>query len=170
MYYYGYSKQYDFLRYSETLFIDALKTYEREDQPFLFFCWSPHYLIDKYGLEFVKEEETDLNIWELIIKATKDEKVDPKPGTKWPKTSIKIAYSKRLIEYEERFVRLLNAFKISNKDRNYMVFRMKDGNDALRVAAEWLNKPENHKMVLTWLLPRKEEREHFEKVGRSINY
>jgi glycine betaine/proline transport system substrate-binding protein len=152
---YGYSKKYDLIKFNESLFIRALARYEETNTPFLFFCYSPHYLFDKYDLKFVKEPETNTEIWKSILRAAEDKDRIPKNGTSWPQSPIRIAYSRTLIEREANFVNLLEKILVSTNDLNAMVSAVESGQPPREVVKKWIMQNQNEEIVLNWLLPSK---------------
>ena len=150
---YGFGEHYDPLVFDEVLLLNALRHYDETDQPFLFFCYTPHFVIDRFGATILPEEDSDPEIWRRIIDAVTRDQPLPDTGTAWPASDIAIAYSSRLTTQAPDFVRLLENFEVADETQNQWAYQIVvEGKSASDIASSWVR--ENEDQVLTWLLPR----------------
>lgn len=149
---YGFDADFDPLVFDEPLFVAALRQYNATQTPFLFYCYSPHFVIEGFEAIRVSEAPSDPALWDAIV-AAQDPTIDPpSDGTAWPDTQIKVAYSARIATRFPNLAHLLENFLVPDDILGQWTYRMViDDVPPEVIADEWVR--ENEEQVLRWLLP-----------------
>ncbi len=155
---YGYGALLDPLVFNEPLLLSALGKYDREDQPFLFFCYAPHIYEERFGARRIAEPPHDPTTWPRVLDAATGESDSEEfvqgevTSAAWPSTEIRVAYASRLIEERPNLVRLLDRFAPSpDTTAAWAYAAIVEGRSAEDIARDWV--ATNEDVVLDWALP-----------------
>ena len=147
---YGYGETFELLQIDEALANVALAEAAKQNQPYVFYCYTPHSMFALYDLVILDEPPYDAAGWQVV-----SQKDDPQWLEKsnvemaYPPTYIHIHYAKSLEETHPDAAALLSGVKLDSDAVAQMMFEVDEKKrDALEVAREWAQN--NSDRVASW--------------------
>lgn len=149
---FGIFDSYSPLLFGEKLLFRSLQRYSEEGQPFLFHCYSPNTVFDRYGAVFVDDGAFDAESWERIELVAQGRPVQRLDGSAWPSSPVSIAYANTLDSREAQFARFLRAFDPPQQAINEMTFEVVvNDRDPAELVQTWV--AQNADIVDEWVVP-----------------
>lgn len=148
---YGYDQVFELTEYEETIAYANLANATKAGEPWIGFCYSPHYIFVTQELHVLEEPAHDPATWE-IVQPTDDpawlEK--SKASTAWNGATLHLHYAKELEEAQPLVAQLFQNFKLEGDVLSAMGKALAvDGQSASDFAKEWV--AANEDIVLGWL-------------------
>lgn len=148
---YGYSETMDLIELDTPLNWAALDAAVKADQPYAFFCYTPHHVFALHDLVMLKEPPHNPDTWK-VIQPTDDADWLAKSNadSAWAPAYLYVHYSKSLETEQPMAARLLKNFKLNADIVGQLSYSMVvDKKSAELVAEEWVSK--NSDIVESWL-------------------
>lgn len=148
---YGYDQLFELTEYEETIAYANLANATTAGDPWIGFCYSPHYIFVTQDLTVLEEPAHDPATW-TIVQPTDDpdwlEKSEA--STAWNGATLHLHYAKELDETYPEVVTLFRNFQMEGDDLSAMGKALAvDNVDAGDFARQWV--AENEDTVLGWL-------------------
>ncbi len=148
---YGYDQIFELTEYEETIAYANLATATQAQEPWIGFCYNPHYIFVTQELTVLAEPAHDPATW-TIVQPTDDadwlEKSEA--STAWNGATLHLHYAKELQENFPQVAALFSAYEMQPDDLSAMGKALAvDGQDAGDFAREWV--AANEDRVLDWL-------------------
>ena len=148
---YGYDQTLDLVEMDETLAYANLFNAVEQDQPWVGFCYSPHYLFASLDMHVLEEPPYDESQWN-IIQPTDDPAWLEKASAPvaWEDASLHLYYAKSL---ENDYPEVASLFANMQLDADSVAAMIKsvaiDGENMTDFAQQWV--ADNQDRVLDWL-------------------
>ena len=149
---YGYDQTMETEVYDETVAYANLANAINADEPWIGFCYSPHYIFALHDLTVLQEPPYDASKWH-VIQPTDDPAWLEKSSAPvaWPPAQVHVAYRKALGREMPEVANLLRNMKLTTgeiSDMTYALVVDKKAPDAF--AKEWV--AEHESKVLEWIV------------------
>ncbi|WP_421707307.1 glycine betaine ABC transporter substrate-binding protein [Algihabitans sp.] len=148
---YGYDEVLDLQEYDGTVAWGALGTAVDAGEPWLGFCYDPHFIFVAYDLTFLEEPEHDPDTW-TIIQPTDDPAWLEKSqaSTAWKGATLHLHYAASIQDEFPEVAAMLDSYKMPSEALSEMGYALtlKDMDPAV-FARQWVD--ENEDVVLGWL-------------------
>ncbi|MEO0635449.1 MAG: glycine betaine ABC transporter substrate-binding protein [Pseudomonadota bacterium] len=149
---YGYTESYKPLLFGEKLLLRSLKKFQQEERPFIFHCYSPHYMFEDFDIQFVIEPEGFEDNWNSVQQASRGRPADLSGPAPWPDTDIVMAYVTDPNIFGPGIRGFLERFSIPSSEINQLTKQVLDGGKSPEEIAEsWV--AENEARLLEWAVP-----------------
>ena len=148
---YGYDQTMDLEEYDGTVAWGALGAAVDAKEPWIGFCYEPHFIFVAYELTYLEEPAHDPATW-TIVQPTDDpawlEK--SKASTAWKGATLHLHYASNVRENFPDVAAMFDAYKMPPEALSDMGYQLtlKDM-DAAVYARKWVD--ENQEVVLSWL-------------------
>jgi len=148
---YGYDQIFELTEYEETIAYANLANATTAGEPWIGFCYSPHYIFVTQDLTVLEEPPHDPATW-TIVQPTDDPDwlAKSEASTAWNGATLHLHYAKEL---EETYPEVAALFRAYNMDGDALSAMGKalaiDNMDAAEFARQWVS--ENEDRVLGWL-------------------
>ena len=148
---YGYDQTMDLKEYDGTVAWGELGTAAASDQPWMGFCYEPHFIFVAYDLVYLDEPEHDPETW-TIIQPTDDPQWLEKSSasTAWKGATLHLHYAASIRDEFPEVAAMLDAYEMPPEvlsEAGY-VLSVQD-QDVEEYARNWVD--ENQDVVLGWL-------------------
>ncbi|MCW1952427.1 MAG: amino acid-binding protein, partial [Octadecabacter sp.] len=148
---YGYDQIFELTEYEETIAYANLANATKANEPWIGFCYNPHYIFVTQELTVLEEPAHDPATW-TIVQPTDDpdwlEKSEA--STAWNGATLHLHYAAELAETYPQVAALFAAYELQPDDLSAMGKALAvDGQDAGEFAREWV--AANEETVLNWL-------------------
>lgn len=148
---YGYDTVFDLQQYDETLAYSNLANAINAKEPWVGFCYTPHYIFVAHDIVMLEEPPHDAESWN-VVQPTDDpawlEKSEA--GSAWNSATLHLHYAAALKESHPEVAALFDAFAIDGDSLSDMGLALSvNGQEAADYAAEWVAKHED--TVIDWL-------------------
>ncbi len=148
---YGYDQVFDLTEYEETIAYANLANATKAKEPWIGFCYNPHYIFVTQELTVLSEPAHDPATW-TIVQPTDDPDWLEKSqaSTAWNGATLHLHYAKMLEEKYPTVAALFAAYQMKPEDLSAMGKALAvDGQDPADFAASWV--AANEETVLNWL-------------------
>ncbi|MEM9784596.1 MAG: glycine betaine ABC transporter substrate-binding protein [Pseudomonadota bacterium] len=148
---YGYDQTMELTEFDETLAYANLANAIKAGEPWLGFCYSPHYIFVMHDLTVLEEPAHDPATWN-IVQPTDDANWLEKSSasTAWKGATLHLHYSKELEEKYPEVAALFSNYQIPGDALSAMGKALAvDDEDPEAFARQWV--AENEDIVLEWL-------------------
>lgn len=148
---YGYDQIFELTEYEETIAYANLANATKANEPWIGFCYSPHYIFVTQELHVLEEPAHDPATW-TIVQPTDDPDwlAKSEASTAWNGATLHLHYAKEL---EEKFPEVAQLFTNYQMDGSTLSAMGKalavDNQEAADFAKEWV--AANEDTVLGWL-------------------
>lgn len=148
---YGYDQIFELTEYEETIAYGNLANATIAQEPWIGFCYNPHYIFVTQDLTVLEEPAHDPDTW-TIVQPTDDpdwlEKSEA--STAWNGATLHLHYARELEETYPEVAALFTAYQMQPDDLSAMGKALAvDGVDAADFARQWVDANEDR--VLGWL-------------------
>ena len=148
---YGYDQTFELTEFDEAVAYANLDTAITAGDPWVGFCYTPHYVFALHDVQVLDEPPHDPAMWN--VKQPTD---DPnwlevsEAGVAWDSAYLHLHYSKSLETDFPEVARLLANMSLTTDQVSAMTFALViDGKEPLAYAEEWV--AENEDAVLGWI-------------------
>jgi glycine betaine/proline transport system substrate-binding protein len=148
---YGYDQVFELTEYEETIAYANLANATKAEEPWIGFCYNPHYIFVTQELTVLEEPAHDPATW-TIVQPTDDPDWLSKSqaSTAWNGATLHLHYAKALEEKYPTVAALFAAYQMQPDDLSAMGKALAvDGQDPAEFAAGWV--AANEETVLNWL-------------------
>lgn len=148
---YGYDQVFELTEYEETIAYANLANATKAEEPWIGFCYNPHYIFVTQELTVLEEPAHDPATW-TIVQPTDDPDWLSKSqaSTAWNGATLHLHYAKMLEEKYPTVAALFAAYQMQPDDLSAMGKALAvDGQDPAEFAAGWV--AANEETVLNWL-------------------
>ena len=148
---YGYDATTELTEFDETLAYANLANAIEAGEPWIGFCYSPHYIFVMHDLTVLEEPAHDPETWN-IVQPTDDANwlEKSKASTAWKGATLHLHYAKELQESYPEVAALFEAYDMPAEALSAMGKALAvDGEDPATFARAWA--AENEDLVLNWL-------------------
>ncbi|MBV6658280.1 MAG: amino acid-binding protein [Devosiaceae bacterium] len=148
---YGYDAVMDLQEYDGSVAWGALGTAVAAEEPWIGFCYDPHFIFVAYDLTILDEPAHDPDTW-TIIQPTDDPAwlENSEASTAWKGATLHLHYAANIRENFPEVAAMLDAYQMPSAALSDMGFALSvQGEDAADYAARWV--AENEDVVLEWL-------------------
>lgn len=148
---YGYDQVMDLQEYDGSVAWGALGTAVAAEEPWIGFCYDPHFIFVAYDLTILEEPEHDPDTW-TIIQPTDDPAwlENSEASTAWKGATLHLHYAASIRADFPEVAAMLDAYQMPSAALSDMGFALSvQGEDAGDYAARWV--AENENVVLEWL-------------------
>ncbi len=148
---YGYDQMFELTEYEETIAYANLANATNANEPWIGFCYSPHYIFVTQDLHVLEEPAHDPATW-TIVQPTDDpdwlEKSEA--STAWNGATLHLHYAKELEEAYPEVAALFQNYQMTGDDLSAMGKALAvDGVEAADFAKQWV--ADNEDTVINWL-------------------
>lgn len=148
---YGYDQIFELTEYEETIAYANLANATKAEEPWIGFCYNPHYIFVTQELTVLEEPAHDPATW-TIVQPTDDPDwlAKSQASTAWNGATLHLHYAKALEEKYPTVAALFAAYQMQPDDLSAMGKALAvDGQDPAEFAAGWV--AANEETVLNWL-------------------
>ncbi|WP_299967318.1 glycine betaine ABC transporter substrate-binding protein [uncultured Roseobacter sp.] len=148
---YGYDQIFELTEYEETIAYANLANAAQAGEPWVGFCYSPHYIFVTQDLTVLEEPAHDPATW-TIVQPTDDPDwlAKSEASTAWNGATLHLHYAKELEETYPEVASLFANFQMDGESLSAMGKALAvDGQEAAAFAKEWV--AANEETVLGWL-------------------
>lgn len=148
---YGYDQTMELNEYDGTVAWGELGTAASSDQPWMGFCYEPHFIFVAYDLVYLDEPEHDPETW-TIIQPTDDPQWLEKSSasTAWKGATLHLHYAASVREDFPEVAAMLDAYQIPPEVLSEAGYALSvQDQDVEEYARNWVD--ENQDVVLEWL-------------------
>ncbi|MEL6523387.1 MAG: glycine betaine ABC transporter substrate-binding protein [Pseudomonadota bacterium] len=148
---YGYDQIFELTEYEETIAYANLANATTAGEPWIGFCYNPHYIFVTQELHVLEEPAHDPATW-TIVQPTDDPDwlAKSEASTAWNGATLHLHYAKELEEKHPEVAALFSAYQMQPDDLSAMGKALAvDGQDPGDFAKEWVTA--NEDTVLNWL-------------------
>ncbi len=148
---YGYDQVLDLQEYDGTVAWGALGSAIEAGEPWLGFCYDPHFIFVAYDLTFLEEPAHDPETWH-IVQPTDDpawlEK--SRASTAWKGATLHLHYAASIRENFPEVAAMLDAYEMPSEAISEMGYALTlEDMDPAVFARKWVD--ENQDVILAWL-------------------
>lgn len=148
---YGYDQTFELTEIDETVAYANLDNAIKAGDPWVGFCYTPHYVFELHELQILKEPDYDPEKW-TVIQPTDDpdwlEKSDA--GVAWDLAYLHVHYAKELEDSYPEVAKLLGNVKLNTDQVSAMTYALViDGTEPMAYAEQWV--ADNEDAVLGWM-------------------
>ncbi|MBO6637834.1 MAG: amino acid-binding protein [Roseitalea sp.] len=148
---YGYDQTMDLQEYDGTVAWGELGTAVENGEPWIGFCYEPHFIFVAYDLTYLEEPAHDPDTW-TIVQPTDDPDwlAKSQASTAWKGATLHLHYAASVRENHPDVAAMLDAYKMPAEWLSDMGFELTlNDMDAADYARQWVDK--NEEVVLEWL-------------------
>lgn len=148
---YGYDQVFELTEYEETIAYANLANATKAEEPWIGFCYNPHYIFVTQELTVLEEPAHDPATW-TIVQPTDDPDwlAKSQASTAWNGATLHLHYAKELEEKYPTVAALFAAYQMQPDDLSAMGKALAvDGQDPAEFAAGWV--AANEETILNWL-------------------
>lgn len=148
---YGYDQIFELTQYEETIAYANLANAAQAGEPWIGFCYSPHYIFVTQDLYVLEEPPHDPSTWN-IVQPTDDPDwlAKSEASTAWNGATLHLHYAKELQTTYPEVAALFDNYQMSGDDLSAMGKALAvDGQEASDFAKEWV--AANEDTVIGWL-------------------
>lgn len=148
---YGYDQTFELTEIDETVAYANLDNAIKAGDPWVGFCYTPHYVFELHDLQILEEPDYDPEKW-TVIQPTDDpdwlEKSDA--GVAWDLAYLHVHYAKELEDSYPSVATLLGNVDLTTDQVSAMTYALViDGIEPMAYAEQWV--ADNEDAVLTWM-------------------
>ncbi|MCR9122421.1 MAG: amino acid-binding protein [Phyllobacteriaceae bacterium] len=148
---YGYDQTMELQEYDGTVAWGELGTAIENGEPWIGFCYEPHFIFVAYDLTYLEEPEHDPDTW-TIVQPTDDPDwlAKSQASTAWKGATLHLHYAASVRENHPDVAAMLDAYQMPAEWLSDMGFELTlNDMDAADYARQWVD--ENEEVVLEWL-------------------
>jgi len=121
---YGYDQTLELTEMDETLALANFDAAVQQSKPFVFFCYTPHHMFEKYDLVVLEEPKHDPDKW-IVFQPTDDPNWldNSSAGVAWKDAMLHIHYAKALEESNPEAAAVLSKIKLNTDQVSSFVFK-----------------------------------------------
>lgn len=148
---YGYDQVFELTEYEETIAYANLANATKAGDPWIGFCYSPHYIFVTQELHVLEEPPHDPATWKIVQPTDDPAWLEmSKASTAWNGATLHLHYAKELEETQPLVAQLFKNFQLDGDVLSAMGKALAvDGQDPADFAKEWV--AANEDVVLGWL-------------------
>jgi len=148
---YGYDQTMELQEYDGTVAWGELGTAIENGEPWIGFCYEPHFIFVAYDLTYLEEPAHDPDTW-TIVQPTDDPDwlAKSQASTAWKGATLHLHYAANVRENHPDVAAMLDAYQMPAEWLSDMGFELTlNDMDAADYARQWVD--ENEEVVLEWL-------------------
>ncbi|MEL6217904.1 MAG: glycine betaine ABC transporter substrate-binding protein [Pseudomonadota bacterium] len=148
---YGYDQVFELTQYEETIAYANLANATNAKEPWIGFCYSPHYIFVTQELHVLEEPAHDPDGW-TIVQPTDDPAWLEKSsaGSAWNGATLHLHYAKGLEESHPEVAAMLQGFQLDGATLSAMGKALAvDDQDPADFAKEWV--AANEDVIINWM-------------------
>lgn len=148
---YGYDQTFDLIEMDETIAYANLDNAIKAGDPWVGFCYTPHYVFALHDMQILKEPPHDPSTWHVIQPTDDPEWLEKsEAGSAWDLAYLHIHYAKSLEDRHPDVARFLHNVKLTTDEVSDMTYALViDKKDPNEYAKEWVAAHEDE--VLNWM-------------------
>jgi len=148
---YGYDQIFELTEYEETIAYANLANATKAGDPWIGFCYSPHYIFVTQELQVLEEPPHDPATWNIVQPTDDPDWLEKsEASTAWNGATLHLHYAKELEETYPEVAALFRNYQMQGDDLSAMGKALAvDGQEAADFAKEWV--AANEETVLGWL-------------------
>jgi glycine betaine/proline transport system substrate-binding protein len=148
---YGYDATMELTEFDETLAYANLANAIEAGEPWIGFCYSPHYIFVMHDLTVLEEPPHDPDTWTIVQPTDDPAWLDKsQASTAWKGATLHLHYAKELQESFPEVAALFEAYDMPGEALSAMGKALAvDGEDPAAFARAWA--ADNEEIVLNWL-------------------
>ncbi|WP_299792605.1 glycine betaine ABC transporter substrate-binding protein [uncultured Marivita sp.] len=148
---YGYDQMFELTEYEETIAYANLANATTAGEPWIGFCYSPHYIFVTQDLTVLEEPAHDPSTWNIVQPTDDPDWLEKSSAsTAWNGATLHLHYAKELEEAYPEVASLFQNYQMSGDDLSAMGKALAvDGVEAADFARQWV--AENEDTVINWL-------------------
>jgi len=148
---YGYDQIFELTEYEETIAYANLANAATANEPWIGFCYAPHYIFVTQDLTVLEEPAHDPDTWNIVQPTDDPDWLEKsEASTAWNGATLHLHYAKTLEEDFPEVAALFGAFQMEGEQLSAMGKALAvDGMEAADFAKEWV--AANEDTVLNWL-------------------
>ena len=149
---YGYDQTMELIQTDETIAYAELDTAIKAGEPWIGFCYGPHYIFALHDLVVLEEPEHDPAKWNVSQPTDDPDWLEnSEAGVAWPAIYIHMAYAKALESDNLAVANMLSKVDFDTDTISEMTFQLViEGKEADNFARDWV--AANEDQVLNWFL------------------
>lgn len=147
---YGYDQTLDLQESDETLAYANLDNAIKAGEPWLGFCYAPHYVFAKHDLQILEEPPHDPDGWNVVQPTDDPDWLEKSSaGSAWDTAYLHVHYAAALADEYPTVASMMNNVKFDTDTVSQMTFALVvDGKDPVKFAEDWVAEHEDE--VLSW--------------------
>src|SRR6056297_451648 len=148
---YGYDQMFELTEYEETIAYANLANAATAGEPWIGFCYSPHYIFVTQDLYVLEEPAHDPATWSIVQPADGPDWLEKsEASTAWNGATLHLHYAKELEETYPEVASLFQNYQMDGAALSAMGKALAvDGEEAADFAREWV--AANEDTVIEWL-------------------
>jgi glycine betaine/proline transport system substrate-binding protein len=148
---YGYDQMFELTEYEETIAYANLANAATAGEPWIGFCYNPHYIFATQDLTMLEEPAHDPATWNIVQPTDDPDWLEKSSAsTAWNGATLHLHYAKELEEAYPEVASLFANFQLQGSDLSEMGKALAvDGVEATDYARQWV--ADNEDTVINWL-------------------
>lgn len=148
---YGYDQLFELTEYEETIAYANLANAAQAGEPWIGFCYSPHYIFVTQDLHVLEEPAHDPATWNIVQPTDDPDWLEKSmASTAWNGATLHLHYAKELEEAYPEVAAIFRNYQLTGDDLSAMGKALAvDNEDAAEFARSWVEA--NEETVLNWL-------------------
>ncbi len=148
---YGYDQLFELTEYEETIAYANLANATKAKEPWIGFCYSPHYIFVTQDLHVLEEPAHDPATWNIVQPTDDPDWLEKSmASTAWNGATLHLHYAKELEEAYPEVAAIFRNYQLTGDDLSAMGKALAvDNQDAAEFARAWVDA--NEDTVLNWL-------------------
>ena len=148
---YGYDQTFELTEIDETVAYANLDNAIKAGDPWVGFCYTPHYVFALHDMQILEEPPHDPAKWKVVQPTDDPNWLEvSEAGVAWDLAYLHVHYSKALEESHPDVAKLLANVKFNTEQVSDMTYALViDGKEPLAYAEEWV--AANEDAVLGWM-------------------
>ncbi|SMO74213.1 glycine betaine ABC transporter substrate-binding protein [Ruegeria faecimaris] len=148
---YGYDQVMELTEIDETVAYANLDNAIKAGEPWVGFCYTPHYVFELHDLQILEEPAYDAAKWNVLQPTDDPDWLEKsEAGVAWDLAYLHLHYAKSLEDEYPEVARLLSNMKLDTAAVSAMTYALViDGKEPLAYAEEWVGA--NEDAVLNWM-------------------
>ncbi|WP_397543344.1 ABC transporter substrate-binding protein [Roseovarius salis] len=148
---YGYDQLFELTEYEETIAYANLDNATNAGDPWIGFCYSPHYIFVTQDLTVLDEPPHDPETWNIVQPTDDPDWLEKsEASTAWDGATLHLHYAKELQESYPTVAKMLDNYQMQGAALSAMGKALAvDNMEAAEFAQQWV--AENEDVVLGWL-------------------
>lgn len=148
---YGYDQTFELTEIDETVAYANLDNAIKAGDPWVGFCYTPHYVFALHDMQVLEEPAYDAAKWNVLQPTDDPDWLEKsEAGVAWDKAYLHVHYAKELQDSHPEVARFLGNVKLTTDQVSEMTYALViDGEEPLAYAEKWV--AEHEDAVLTWM-------------------
>lgn len=150
---YGYDTIFDLQQFDETLAYSNLATAINAGEPWIGFCYAPHYIFVAHDIVMLDEPPHDPDTWNMVQPTDDPNWLEvSEAGSAWNGATLHLHYAKSLQENFPEVAAMFDNYQMQGDTLSDMGLALsQEGMDPADYAAKWV--AENEDTILSWIAP-----------------